>query len=244
MGLSLRKATEEQLLADFGFRFNVRNPRVEQWIRAHAAELITLASAQTRAAVREVVFRMFREARPPAAAARIIREIIGLDARSANALVNFEAELIRQGRSPEQIERLTRRYSRTLRIARAERIARTESIAASARGQQALWEQAADEGLIERDRTRRKWIVTRDDRLCPICAPIPSIRGNIVAINEPFQTPVGARMHPPVHPSCRCAVRLVFANERGEFPGPDKPTSPAKRRYTSRRPRVPKQKAI
>lgn len=90
---------------------------------------------------------------------------------------------------------------------RAETIARTETISASVNGQQELWDQAVEEGLLTGDE-QQEWIITPDDRLCPICE---AIEGQTVPLGEPFETEDGEVDGPPAHPRCRCAVGLVVA---------------------------------
>lgn len=89
--------------------------------------------------------------------------------------------------------------------ARAETIARTETISASVNGQQELWDQAVEEGLLTGTESQ-EWIITPDDRLCPICE---AIEGQTVPLGEPFVTDDGEVDGPPAHPRCRCAVGLV-----------------------------------
>lgn len=87
---------------------------------------------------------------------------------------------------------------------RAETIARTETMLASNQGQQLMWEQAKDEGLLTGSE-EKEWIVTPDDRLCPVCEPLD---GQKVALNARFDTELGAVDNPPAHPRCRCTVGL------------------------------------
>lgn len=88
--------------------------------------------------------------------------------------------------------------------ARAETIARTETMTASNQGQQALWDQAVDEGLLT-GKERQVWIVTPDDRLCPICEPLD---GQEADFGETFDTELGKVDGPPAHPRCRCTIGL------------------------------------
>lgn len=89
--------------------------------------------------------------------------------------------------------------------ARAEVIARTETMTASNEGQQEAWSQAVDAGLLT-GTEKQVWIVTPDDRLCPICEALGETEP--VGLDETFQTEDGEFDGPPAHPNCRCALGL------------------------------------
>jgi SPP1 gp7 family putative phage head morphogenesis protein len=88
--------------------------------------------------------------------------------------------------------------------ARAEVIARTETMKASNEGVQEAWNQAVDEGLLT-GKELQVWIVTDDDRLCPICEPLD---GETAAIDGEFESDGETYDGPPAHPNCRCTVGL------------------------------------
>jgi len=90
---------------------------------------------------------------------------------------------------------------------RAETIARTETMKASNAGQQLAWDQAAEEGLLTGDESM-EWIVTPDDRLCPICEPLD---GQTVPLGGMFDVDGEDVEGPPAHPNCRCTVGLTAA---------------------------------
>jgi SPP1 gp7 family putative phage head morphogenesis protein len=87
---------------------------------------------------------------------------------------------------------------------RAENIARTETMRASNEGQLEAWDQATDAGLLT-GTEEKEWIVTPDDRLCPICEPM---EGETAALNEDFDVDGDKIDAPPAHPRCRCTVGL------------------------------------
>ena len=212
-----RDQVQKDTLAEFGLSFDVTNPRAVEWIRRHAAGLLLEVGLESRLAVKTIVERMFAESIPPDSAARMIRHVIGLDKRQAHAVVNYAA--LQPDNDKVEL------YAKRLLRHRAEKIARTESIAAASGGQQELWLQAREDGLLEHGRAMRQWLVTEDQRLCPICAPIPSF--GPVGLDEPFLTGNGSMVqHPPAHPFCRCATSLVFANEDGSFPDAPSETPP------------------
>lgn len=93
--------------------------------------------------------------------------------------------------------------------ARAEVIARTETMRASNEGQQEAWDQATESGLLTGDE-KQEWIVTPDDRLCPICEPMDGVQ---VGLDELFDVDGDQVDGPPAHPNCRCTIGLVAAGE-------------------------------
>lgn len=227
--LRIQKA-ETTPIGRLGFRFDLTNPRALKWIEQHAAELVVDVSESTKLAIRAQIEQMFREGIPPDRMARRLREIVGLTQREAQAVENFRRKLelenakrIAEQRKPlaqDSIDLPVQQYADRLLRQRAERIARTESIRASAEGQQELWSQAREQGYLEPARTKRAWLVTPDERLCPICAPLAADKF-LVGLEEPFPLETGDLvMTPPAHPQCRCAVGLVFPDDSGEFHHP------------------------
>ena len=89
--------------------------------------------------------------------------------------------------------------------ARADVIARTETMRASNEGQREAWDQAVEDGLLTGDE-KQEWIVTPDDRLCPICEPLD---GEQVTLGEKFNVNGEDLDGPPAHPNCRCTLGIV-----------------------------------
>ena len=113
----------------------------------------------------------------------------------------------RIGLRPGEAAKISAKYREKSLRYRAMTIARTESITALSAGQQEVWTQAAEQGLIVPDEIFRQWNVTRDERLDRrICAPMAKQR---VPFSGLFLTGDGRMiMHPSAHPNCRCTVTL------------------------------------
>lgn len=108
---------------------------------------------------------------------------------------------------PEQIDKMVAAYERKYLRHRSETIARTEALRTTNFGVQDAWRQAIEGGKASESLVRRQWIVAKDERLCEVCAPIPKMnhkRG--VKFDQPFASPKGPVMLPPVHPNCRCTI--------------------------------------
>lgn len=88
---------------------------------------------------------------------------------------------------------------------RAEMVARTETMRAANEGQMQLWDQATEAGLLTGDE-QKEWIVTPDDRLCPICEPLD---GEKTGLDDTFKVDGEEIDGPPAHPRCRCTIALA-----------------------------------
>lgn len=225
--------------ARIGMRFDIANPKAQEFIRNYNFALIRDISDKTRDGIKQVVSNAFEFGGHPYEQARIIRESIGLTDNQAAAVENFrqllldsDREALRRGLrdrrfdptldralgraaetelSPEQIERMVSRYRERMISARAENIARTETLRASNAGQDLAWQQAADNGLLDRAKFRSQWLVVPDDRLCIYCAAVVALNPGGVPLGAMFQTPLGPVLFPPLHPRCRCTRSvLVF----------------------------------
>jgi len=212
LGLSLG-AESAIARARFDLRFDLVNPRAVSWAAVHSSKLIQEITDNTRAGVREIVSRSFTDGVAPRLFAEDIQKMIGLLPRDVTAVYNLRARLLAAGKTEKAVQAQTDNMSKRLLKRRAKNIARTEGITSAGQGQLELWQQAADNGLLIPSETQRMWIVTPDDRLCArICLPM---MGQTVGFTEPFTTGDGRQvMTPSAHPSCRCAVRLIFPNRR------------------------------
>ena len=141
----------------------------------------------------------------------------GLNARQAQTIVRETQALVEAGKKTEAIKRAMAKRVRQALEARAEFLAEALGREAIAVCQQAIYEQAQKQGLLDEDRQMREFVTRRDDRVCPIC---DGMDGQRATIDEPFESDYdgGEYFAPPVHPRCRCAVRLVTvtAPKRGK----------------------------
>jgi HK97 family phage portal protein len=203
-------AAAAELEATLGvtLRFDLLNPQAVAWARQYSGQLITSVSEETRAAIRELVARAFEEGVPPASLARQIRPLIGLTRRQAQAVDTFRATLSEAGAG--NIDDRVERYAEAQLRYRAVTVARTETLNSANAGLLNAWDRAVSEGYLDRERTRRIWVPTWDDRLDPVCRDIPDMNPDGVALGEPFQTPIGPLMGPTAHPRCRCTMGLKF----------------------------------
>jgi len=121
--------------------------------------------------------------------------------------------------SRKQIDTITSRYHDSLLNRRAKNIARTETTRAFGEGQTALWDQAVERGLLDPSKTRRKWLVTRDERLREQHAAVPPLNPDGVRLDEPFNTPIGPVMAPRTSGVASFDVNCLLPGNKvsGEF---------------------------
>lgn len=196
-------------------RFNITSPQVLRAAQQLTADLIRGVNYETKLAVRRLIFNSIRDGVAPRDAAKLIKRVLGLTTRQALAVDRLRAGLVGGGVKPAQVDRQVLAYSNRLLEDRAENVARTETMLAANRGQQLLWGDMQNAGVIGPEFTQR-WLVTPDDRLCSRCAPM---QGKTAQLGYLFRetengvlpskrTPVaGANVKsPPLHPRCRCVL--------------------------------------
>lgn len=191
--------------------FNLVNPRVTRFLNNYAAGLVTNISHETGRTISSLLGRANEEGLTPKAVARQLRDVVGLRPDQEASLASYRQRLEMSGTlKPDQLTKAVERYAARLLRERTELIARTESMRAANAGQQLAWDEAASRQLLAPD-TKRRWLVTKDDRLCPFCAAIPALNPDGVGFSEAFQTKSGQVLAPPLHPNCRCAMSLIIA---------------------------------
>jgi hypothetical protein len=182
------EATLGQPAALIAGQFDVTNPYVLRAAQRLTADLIQGVSAESKAAVRQIIFESVRDGVAPADAAKLIRQTVGLTSRQAAQVSRYRTGLLTGGRSVTVADRLSGRLSDRLLRQRAVTIARTETMRASNVGQQAMWSAMRDAGVVGNDFGQR-WMTTTDDRLCGRCAPM---NGQTVQLGYLFrETEVG-----------------------------------------------------
>ena len=192
-----------------GYRFDMFNPRAVDYAQRKSAELVTRIGQTTREGIQAIITEGVEAGLTVTQQATRIKELVGLLPRQVRALDTYKSMLIAEGRKPAQVKNMAERYRQRLLRARATMIARTETINAVNAGQEEAWAQAMDEGLIKPG-TMKKWIVTPDDLLCPVCSAIPKMNPDGVPVGSMFDTPKGPKMGPTAHPHCRCGTALMI----------------------------------
>jgi hypothetical protein len=132
-----------------------------------------------------------------------------LTAAQCNAV---KAAIARGDLTPAKIDAMIRRHREALLKARADAIATTEAVRATNAGELAAWQQAADRGDLNPDTTRRFWRDVGDERVRANHRAVSKMNPKGMRLNEPFKTPLGPCMYPPLEIRCRCRVILKAAD--------------------------------
>jgi SPP1 gp7 family putative phage head morphogenesis protein len=183
--------------------YNLRGANIaaQRTASDQAARLVTGISATTRAAIRSLVVRAFREKLTVQELTDLIRETIGLTEVQAHALMTYKRSLQEAGTSKQRVKLLVERdRARKLRQ-RASTIARFEVMDALNSAQLRRWQSERADGTVSK-RATKEVITTGDVKLCDTCAS---------TIGKKYQldsTIIRGRKNPPFHPRCRCAIAL------------------------------------
>lgn len=176
-----------------------------EYAEREAARLVTAINSSNREAIRALVADAIRFGGHPRDIAPLIEEFAGMTPRQVRAARRLQERLGERGLPPSSITRQVESYTRRAVRSRALTIARTEVLNAANAGLQAGWEGMTSAGLLDPARSYREWIITFDEKTCPICAPLDGQRR---PMGVPFETSEGAKMRPPAHPNCRCTMGI------------------------------------
>lgn len=194
---------------------DITNPESLAYIRDNVPSLIQGINQESRRTIQQALSRGFSEGIPPVKIAREIRRSVGLTPEMEEAVSNFRRQLesgqlggqtppwerrlsaveAQQARNlfrretvpAHKIDALVDKYAERLLNRRASNIARTEVHNAHIVGQEELWKQGAESGVLDEDRARRFWIVTADERLREDHRQVPLLNKDGVRLNEPFK---------------------------------------------------------
>ncbi|WP_018044895.1 phage minor head protein [Methylobacterium sp. 88A] len=107
----------------------------------------------------------------------------------------------------EKVEALVDHQRGTMLNVRANAIAATGATTITNAGENASWRQAVDRRDLGPE-WRRYWIDRDDERVRHDHAQVKHLNATGVGIDEPFETPLGPCLHPPLEINCRCRVEL------------------------------------
>lgn len=180
--------------------YRVVNPAAVSYAETHLAQIVRPFVEDAKELISDIMADVARGLETPRSAAQEIRELVGLDPNRVRSLRKFEERLLADPRlDANLIERKMARETKRLLTQRARVIARNEAMKAANAGKREAELEARRKGLLRPSDWERMWIVTDDERLCPICEPLD---GEVVGFEESFA------QEPPLHVQCRCTIRL------------------------------------
>jgi hypothetical protein len=194
--------------------FNLVNPKAVDYASRATLDLVQPFQQNAKETIRTFLAKALSGETTPSGAAKDIKDLIGLDPNRVRRADKFWQKLVEQDVPDRDIQRRVGRYMDSLLRERAEVIARNEIHKAAGAGQQVAWDSAAQTGLIDKAEYSKVWIVTWDEVLCDLCEPMD---GQVVGMDEPFDTPNGPQDFPDMHVQCRCTATLVKTDEVDDY---------------------------
>ena len=196
--------------------FDANNPHIRRQLNDRIGKLVTEIDASSRRNIRDVIVEAKTKELTPREISQRIKESIGLRTDQVKTLNNFRNKLLEDGQTKTQINKKVEDFQRRLMGQRTQLIARTEMMTAANEGHRIGFEQAADEGLFNRQKARMVWVTTRDDRLCATCRPMQGVPKDFDGYwNVKIRNSKGAvtgqksvKIPNEVHPNCRCTFKM------------------------------------
>jgi hypothetical protein len=205
-------------VAEPAFRFDARLPYAEAAAEEYAARFITRISESTREAIKAVIQRQVRGEITSSQAEKLIRQVIGLTAPQAIAVMNLRERLEKGGLIGPALDKTVLRYAEKQLRARAEMIARTEVMSALNAGAVEGYRQAQAAGYVPANAVV-EWKAAMK-AIPPPCQYCQDLDGTQVPVGAAFDIgresapgkgwSVTALLAPPRHQNCRCVTILVI----------------------------------
>lgn len=107
----------------------------------------------------------------------------------------------------KEVKRLVDRHARALTDYRQRVIASQEAVRAIHAGEYLAFRQGKANRSLHRE-ARRFWRTAGDERVRQDHSTVPVMNIAGVDVGEPFQTPFGPVLHPPLELNCRCRVEV------------------------------------
>lgn len=219
-----------------GFAFDFLNPAVIQAIRQLETKVITDLQSDVRQTVTLAAEDGLARGVNPREVAQTIKSVVGLGPKQWEQVSNFRQALEAVGSpdgrnpldyaardkrldplikrlqaageplSPERIDKAVTAYTKKRVALNAETVARTTALDAQKAGQRTSWDTAADQGIVDRSRLRKRWIGIMDDRERPEHV---AMEGEEAAFDEPYSN--GEMIPGESTYNCRCLSRYFQA---------------------------------
>jgi hypothetical protein len=192
-------------LVGMGVNFDLKSPEAIAWLEKYCGDEIKYIDAGTRAGIRETILRGFQEGLSPNEQIKIIKQNVGLIPQHVQAVRNFEAGLEKLDMDESARKLAVDRYRNKLLRWRAGTIALSEGHKAANEGYREANRGAVRRGILSPDDWEREWLITPDERTCPVCRDLSGARAAL----PDGQFPGNGGDGPPIHQRDRCTEILV-----------------------------------
>lgn len=203
--------------ASLSWRFDLPDPVAREWVFRTVNEQGWLrfgvdtsrtASQFTdwQSSAERIIRQAFMEGGHPYDTARLLRDGLSLNPQQLEAMGRYYAGLRQQGISGDALWRAVDRRAQQMIRRRAETIARTETLRAARQGRLETWRAAADEGVLEADRTFREWVAGGPNA----CEDCMRLNGRVIPFDADWSVEGVPSPEEGLHPNCTCSEVLTF----------------------------------
>ena len=191
-------------LVGMGVSFDLKSPEAIAWLEKFCGDEIKYIDAGTKAGIRETILRGFQEGLSPNEQIKIIKQNVGLIPQHVQAVRNFEAGLEKLDMDESARKLAVDRYRNKLLRWRASTIALSEGHKAANEGYREANRGAVNRGILSPDDWEREWLITPDERTCPVCRDLSGARAAL----PDGQFPGNGGDVPPIHQRDLCTEIL------------------------------------
>lgn len=207
------------------FAFDSLSPDVIRGINELNTKVIQTLKDDNRETVRQRIREGIVAGESPRSIAKDLRSTIGLAPNQEQAVRNFRKALeegkvskalgyelrdkrlkVTEEMTPAQIDKAVDAYRTKFIAFNAETNSRTAALDAQKLGQRLSWEQAADQGIVDRSRLKKKWVGVKDSRERPEHL---AMEGDTVAFDQPFSN--GQMIPGDTEWNCRCVAQYFLS---------------------------------
>lgn len=120
-----------------------------------------------------------------------------------------------KGIEQQDVDYLVSKQQKALLINRAKAIGNSLASKTAHIAQQTVIDSAISLNLVKPDQFKRFWITAHDEKVRHAHNQTEALNAAGVELNQPFKTPFGAVMYPPLEINCRCHVVVRKINTNG-----------------------------
>lgn len=181
------------------------DPLAQEWLKNWAAAEVTQISETTREAIAEIIRRGYADGKTYHEIARELRQQVGLTSRHVEFMRKTAENMMKKGFSQNEIDQYLYKYSQRAVRERARFIAINEISEATTHATYWSTKTAVSRRILSPERHIAFRIITKDDRVCPICL---GLEGETRRLPDGTYASTGMSVA-KVHPACRCVEGVM-----------------------------------